>query len=152
MKNKISFYYFLIAIFIVSCSDNDDPDIVGVDDFSGTFRLSYVAGKDACTNSSSTKNSTSSENDLEIFPNGRFKRKIYSQNANNECVVEVILEGQITITHSRDKNPVGTVEYDDLEKTDKVWITKSVNGIHNELLLIAIENNVNVSYNYGRSD
>ena len=150
MKNKI--ILILIIVIVSSCSNNDDPGIAGLNDYSGKFRLSFVNDLTACTNSS-INNSISSEDDLEINKNGRFKRKIYSLNSNNECVVKEVIEGKITIKSSSYLNPVGIMEYDNSRNTDELYIRESLNGKHNEITIY--EKNPNrppTTYSYGRSD
>ena len=136
---KIKTLLFFIIGLIFSCSNDDENKISGVNDFSGNYKLFYVTNSSACTNGTSNNMSTSSLNDLEISSNGRFKRKIYSLNLNNECTVSEIIEGQITITGASDFSntsnwsPHGIVEYDNSESIDRIYIKPSVKGIHNEL-------------------
>ena len=153
MKNNIKLILILISILIISCSKDEDSKIAGLEDFSGKFRLSNVRGIDACTNSSSTKQSTSSSNDLEILSDGRFKKKKYELDSNNNCVVTEILEGQISITSSYYNSPRGIVEYDNSGKTARIIISKSINRKHNEIEIYdETENGSTFSYSFGRSD
>jgi hypothetical protein len=155
-KMKIKLLLFFIIGLIYSCSNDDENKIAGVDDYSGNYKLSYVTNSPTCTNGTSTSISTSSLNDLEISLNGRFKRKIYSLNSNNECTVSEILEGQITITGSYDYSntlnwfPYGIVEYDNSESIDEIFIKPSVDGIHYELEIVP--DGGPVQYKYYRTE
>lgn len=152
MKNKALLFLFIVLVF--SCSKEEDG-IAGVDDFSGQFRLSHTTAANNCTNSTSTSDSTSSENDLEIYDNGRFRQKLYELNTNGECVVAQILEGQITITSSFYGSPRGTFVYDISDGTVGTFIllTPSVDGKHNEITLEqkSQEGIVIATYSYGRT-
>jgi len=132
MKNTSFLILILFSGLIISCSKGDDQGkIDGVNHYSGAYSLNYVTNSTACTNSTGIR----SDNDLEITSNGRLKRKIYSLNSNNECVVSEILEGQITITHSFYRSPIGIIEYDNSEIIEDFYITPSVDLIHNQFII-----------------
>jgi hypothetical protein len=150
-KTVLIIKLFLVITLLNSCSNDDDNIILSLDDFSGKYRLNYVNASTTCTNSNSNNSSTSSVNDLEISSNGRFKRKIYSLNSNNECPVSNILQRQITVTGSFLGSPYGFVEYDNSEIIDDIHIRESVNGIHYRLS-IEPENLIGVQYDYYRSN
>ena len=132
-KIKTKLFLFCITLFIISCSNDDDDKIAGLNDISGNFRLTWVNTNDqslACA----TKYNITSSNDLEITSKGRFKQKFYAY-SNNECTLIETLEGQITITGSWYEQPYGNVEYDNSENIYEINFDKSVNGKHNEARL-----------------
>ena len=139
----------LVIAILSACSSDEETKIAGVDYYSGSYRLTYVSNSPSCTNSTSTNNSTSSINDLEISSNGRFKKKVYSLNSNNECEVSEILEGKITIEGSYYERPYGFIEYDNSDVVDDIDMDRSINGIH--FGLIISERNSSVQYRYYRS-
>lgn len=128
---KLTKQILLISIIglIVSCS-KDEPEFAGLGDFSGNFRLYSVNLPNECTNFG-----IYSPNDLEVLRSGRFKRKLYSLNSDNKCIVSEIVEGQITINGTFYGSPFGTVKYDNSEIIDKIHIEKSTTGVHNAITI-----------------
>jgi hypothetical protein len=142
---KLTKQILLLSIIglIISCS-KDEPKFAGLGDFSGNFRLYSVNLPNECTNFG-----IYSPNDLEILRNGRFKRKLYSLNSDNKCIVSEIVEGQITINGTFYGSPFGIVKYDNSEITDQIHIGKSTNGVHNS---ITISKKGGLQHGYLRTD
>lgn len=141
MKKTI-FKLLLIAGLFFSCSNDDEIRIAGLGDFSGNYRLNFVDNLKYCYN-----NDISSI-DLVISPNGRFKQKFFILNNNNECVLSEILEGQITIVSSFNFEPRGTILYDNSEVVHKLYLPKSVDGVHNKLEINLSEERAKINFYY----
>ncbi|TMM29011.1 hypothetical protein FDT66_11530 [Polaribacter aestuariivivens] len=129
-KLKITILSLIILTLIASCTE-DDPAYPGLGRFNGKYKIHGVYPYD----SNICLSDVNSPNDLEIDSNGRFKRKIYTKNANNECVVGEILEGEIEITGSFYERPFGEIRYDNSDIVGRIDIKLSENGIHNELII-----------------
>lgn len=155
---KTKLLLFFITVLSISCSnDNEDSVPVGLNDFSGNFKLSFVATDpqtEVCSNESinTGSGSISSPNDLEITSTGRFKQKVYSLDSNNECIVSEIVEGQITITGTFHESPFGTIEYDNADKTATVTMSSSTAGKHNVIGIHEKIDNTVFNYTYRRSN
>ncbi|HKK12165.1 MAG TPA: hypothetical protein VJ945_05000 [Flavobacteriaceae bacterium] len=133
MKAKLLLLFFIGLIF--SCANDDETKIAGLDDFSGNYKLSSVTTNDTSLYCIFDTVIDERPVALEITSNGRFKLAVYLPNSNNNntCTKTETLEGQITITGSFYGKPNGTVEYDNSEIIDHIFIEKSVNGVHNKL-------------------
>jgi len=129
-KLKITILSIIILTLVASCSE-DDPAYAGLGRFNGKYKIQAVNPYVP----SICQSDVNSPNDLEIDSNGRFKRKIYTKNANNECVVSEILEGEIEITGSFYERPFGEIRYDNSDIVGRIDIMLSVNGVHNQLII-----------------
>lgn len=149
MKSSFLKIGFLMLVLSISC---DNPD--GAKSYSGLYNFSgnYKFAKKNPSSFDCPLNAiTFSNNDFEISSNGRFKRKIYSLNQNNECVVGEILEGKITITHPKKTTPEGIVEYDNLNQVDLITLDRAEGGKHHKIL-IDVGDNSGYQYTYFRAD
>ena len=135
---------FIIGVTI-SCSKDDEPRFAGLGDISGNYKLYNSSNFLMCHNSN-----YQTINDLEILPNGRFKRKIYSINSDNICSESEKLEGQITIKGTFDEMPFGIVDYDNSELIEQISFNKSINGVHTKAKIS--ENDSGVQHTYWRSN
>jgi hypothetical protein len=129
-KLKINILSIIILTLISSCSE-DDPAYAGLGRFNGKYNIHAVNPYDP----NICQSDVNSPNDLEIDSNGRFKRKIYTKNTNDECIVTEILEGEIEITGSFYERPFGEIRYDNSDIVGRINIMLSENGVHNELII-----------------
>ena len=85
-----------IILIIISCQPNEGrKSYSGLGDYTDSYQFYY---KSPSSYECPLNGITFSQNDVEISSEGRFTRKMYGLNANNECVVNETLTGKITIT------------------------------------------------------